>query len=794
MLLATQSANAAAESTTSTVTSAGSSTPSGPSNLSGLSESVETAETAADDDFGSLLDKDLNELLDVVVTATKKSQRIDEAPSIIEIVTAEQIRNRGYRTVGEALQAIPGIATIDDLVHFNVGVRGIYADPNSASEIIKLMINSQPVSMRSTSENAFGYDLIPIEAIQQIEIIRGPGSALYGANAFLGVINIITKKRAEAGSEHAITADTYATQNVSHAHVNGAASVFSMGKFGDVDYLAAATMTIADRSGLEIPGLADIVIEDLHKRNPNLPVAAGYPSPGFNSLVRTTYHTNPTSQNDMERAGSIYGQAGLDLHEGSRVELDVHLQYIDRFGEFQDFSALSHQNRLSWYNGYARIRYLLEPEQGLGVNAAAAIALGGAGPNERLVDPLNPTLYKERDFGYLALDGVMELSYAFSDTHNLRLGVDVTRDAENLVTLTQFDTQNGGSTMGFDYGNQSFVNIGLYLQWLWSPIEDLNLTVGSRLDHNSFVACNAGEWDCFGHLDDKVVASQFLGEGDTTVANRGVFQMSNRLAVVYKLPWLGLYTKASYGSSFKPPSPFQLYHEPWSIAWATRGDASLSPQTADTLEAQIGSGYIDGLHLTVDVFHTQVTDLIVLLKEGSESRNRNADATITGIEAAARYTSGAFSAYGNVSWILSSKVTPKRKNESEAAWASDPLNDTVPVGQYPDLASNFGFNIAAPDQHLNFNGNIRLVGTRRASLTNNKLFEERDLSKTYTLAGYVDANVTLSTLGWTPILDTETIASISLRGAPGGYVEPGVGGVDIPSPGPRIYLRLEQCF
>ena len=42
----------------------------------------------------------------------------------------------------------------------------------------------------------------------------------------------------------------------------------------------------------------------------------------------------------------------------------------------------------------------------------------------------------------------MELSYAFSDTHNLRLGVDVTRDAENLVTLTQFDTQNGGSTVG----------------------------------------------------------------------------------------------------------------------------------------------------------------------------------------------------------------------------------------------------------------------------------------------------------------------------------------------------------
>ena len=66
----------------------------------------------------------------------------------------------------------------------------------------------------------------------------------------------------------------------------------------------------------------------------------------------------------------------------------MHLRYIDRFlVNFRDFSALPHQNRLSWYNGYARIRYLLEPEQGLSVNAAAAIALGGAGPNERLRRP-----------------------------------------------------------------------------------------------------------------------------------------------------------------------------------------------------------------------------------------------------------------------------------------------------------------------------------------------------------------------------------------------------------------------
>ena len=67
-------------------------------------------------------------------------------------------------------------------------------------------------------------------------------------------------------------------------------------------------------------------------------------------------------------------------------------------------------------------------------------------------------------------------------------------------------------------------------QWLWESNRGSQPHRRVTARPQLFVACNAGEWDCFGHLDDKVVASQFLGEGDTTVANRGVFQMSNRLS------------------------------------------------------------------------------------------------------------------------------------------------------------------------------------------------------------------------------------------------------------------------
>ena len=62
------------------------------------------------------------------------------------------------------------------------------------SGVIKVMIDGRSVAYRTTSGNWLGVELIPLESVAQIEIIRGPASALYGADAFLGVVNIITLK------------------------------------------------------------------------------------------------------------------------------------------------------------------------------------------------------------------------------------------------------------------------------------------------------------------------------------------------------------------------------------------------------------------------------------------------------------------------------------------------------------------------------------------------------------------------------------------------------------------------
>ena len=138
-------------------------------------------------------------LLNVQVsTATKTSESMDDAPAVITVVTREEIHRWGYRNVAEVLNRCVGFYSIDDHIQPNVAVRGVTGGLAAESGVIKVMIDGRSVAYRTTSGNWLGAELIPLESIRQIEIIRGPASALYGADAFLGVVNIITQSPDEA--------------------------------------------------------------------------------------------------------------------------------------------------------------------------------------------------------------------------------------------------------------------------------------------------------------------------------------------------------------------------------------------------------------------------------------------------------------------------------------------------------------------------------------------------------------------------------------------------------------------
>ncbi|MCK5169994.1 MAG: TonB-dependent receptor plug domain-containing protein, partial [Bacteroidales bacterium] len=126
-----------------------------------------------------LFNLSLQELMNVnITTASKRTETISEAPAIISVITSLQIRQRGYRTVAEALESLPGIDILNDHLQYNAGIRGINSGMRAWSRIVKVMIDNQPVSFRATSENFLGEELIPISAVERIEVIRGPSSAL----------------------------------------------------------------------------------------------------------------------------------------------------------------------------------------------------------------------------------------------------------------------------------------------------------------------------------------------------------------------------------------------------------------------------------------------------------------------------------------------------------------------------------------------------------------------------------------------------------------------------------------
>ncbi|MGZ7030895.1 MAG: TonB-dependent receptor plug domain-containing protein, partial [Thermoanaerobaculia bacterium] len=143
----------------------------------------------AADEAGAPLPLDL--LLDTpITTAAKYDQRLSSVAASVTVISAEEIERYGWTTMTEVLEALPGIYSTYDRNYTYIGVRGI-GRPTDGNTRLLVLMNGQPLN-----DVVFGG--APIEeihpgTIDRIEVVRGPGSALYGSHAMLAVINIITK-------------------------------------------------------------------------------------------------------------------------------------------------------------------------------------------------------------------------------------------------------------------------------------------------------------------------------------------------------------------------------------------------------------------------------------------------------------------------------------------------------------------------------------------------------------------------------------------------------------------------
>jgi outer membrane receptor for ferrienterochelin and colicin len=125
-----------------------------------------------------------------VVTASRVEEKLTRAASVMSVITAREIERAGFRTVYDVLARVPGFFPSTQATWKLVGTRGLVADGN---DHILLLIDGHP----QNSIVAHGFqqqDQIPaLEKVERIEIIRGPGSVLWGASAAHAIINVVTK-------------------------------------------------------------------------------------------------------------------------------------------------------------------------------------------------------------------------------------------------------------------------------------------------------------------------------------------------------------------------------------------------------------------------------------------------------------------------------------------------------------------------------------------------------------------------------------------------------------------------
>lgn len=131
----------------------------------------------------------------MVMSATKRLQKLSEVPGSVTIITEKEIRERGALTIYEALANMTGVSFANDSVFNTMRFRGMQASYNNK---ILVLVDGRKVNCLDWGnyDGQFGTNLANVK---QIEVIKGPGSSLYGANAYAGVISIITKTGAEIG-------------------------------------------------------------------------------------------------------------------------------------------------------------------------------------------------------------------------------------------------------------------------------------------------------------------------------------------------------------------------------------------------------------------------------------------------------------------------------------------------------------------------------------------------------------------------------------------------------------------
>jgi iron complex outermembrane receptor protein len=603
-------------------------------------------------------DLSLEALFNIDISVASKSlMKQSEAPSIVTVITRPMIQALGSRSVAEALRDVPGFYIIDDYVTSNIAVRGISAGPNSWSRIIKVMVDGHPVTDYGTGGTFLGPELIPIEVVESIEVIRGAGSALYGANAFLGVINIVTRKPKEDGT---------------FVEIGGEAGTIRQNPGGSGHFLGSVTTGDKPLSYLLVSARYD------HFNRSGLQVPNGSPS-------QQDYACR-SSEGDLTRPTSVFAKGLFDLGRLGSLATQYQLQRLDAMAEFSDLSILSHDNRIVRSNSIIGADHNLNfLNDALVVHTSGTYTVTQDLPDQTL-DTGDPQYTYRRERLDRTYQFGSELSYHYK-RHSALLGADYmsTTDHGDTVYRVSRQTTDAGTEYPFSPGKyMKFGNAGVFAQAIVRPHEKVGITGGMRYDWN----------ERFG--------SSF----------------NPRLAVVVQ-PLRSVYVKALYGSSFVPPTPTQLYAAPLRFDGGVRGNDQLKNQKAKTFELQVGYKAKDFLDVAVNGFYNTIDGRIEFEAVGNQMIAKNLTASRSyGLELSSYLNRKPIFARlaGSYQETTSDVPTPKPLWWNRLYAPNGPGGDRS-LG-FPALMASATVGLTLPRYHFETALSARVVSSRKASAAN----------------------------------------------------------------------------
>jgi outer membrane receptor protein involved in Fe transport len=718
----------------------GTATSPGDASETGAAVSAPVPDTQVDTRIRELDAMSLEELLDTpVVTATGSEEKRSLAPASVFVVSKDDIARRGYRSVAEALEDVPGLYVINDTVTPALAVRGVSSGLKGGTRIVRVMIDGVQVNFRPELNAYLGLEYIPVEAIERIEIAKGALSALYGANAFLATINVITRR--PTYGLHAEVAARVTRYQLPGSYDGSGTVSYADDNF---KFLAAATLGRFDRSGLGLQhtfqGQKDVLDPKLFDRY---------------------------SRDDLSSPLSAFAVGELESRFGT-FTLEGGAQHTDAVSQFQ-VNSLFTQSRVVIDNFWSAAHWTKTWSEHWASQLTLGWSTGAPGHDMRL---LLPDSGGSADFApnyrYQALDAAADVTWSPVSALSVRAGFDLEWDVERVLYYTQtFNAPVTGRQVGdrLDVGigpdeprDVTMLTMGGSLQIAATPLPkllpDLKLTGNVRLDS----------------ISQGPVKFPLLPSWRAAVMYQAAQNVTARLVA---------------GRAFQTPSALLTFARPgYGNAGNIVGNLTISgapllrPQTVTSIEAGTTAHFFKMLWVEANLYYQEVDDRIDFLRYGTNFRAKNeGSSSNVGLEATVRFARGPVSAYANAS-VQCTFV--------------DGQQPFVPPAGYPNAFGSVGVDVDVPKTYVRAHAAFRWATSRGAAQGN--VFLNNDTF--YTLPGYGLVDLVLSTFNVHLLSDTaETRLQIGVKNLlDTRYSESGYGGFDTPVMGRTFFIELRQFF